>query len=144
MVWGLRLPPITNGDAQPLNIALASPQFLNPIVDAEMDSLFILPLRIIPFKTEAIARARLIKNNHMQGVLEAFSERETGSGQIAIEDLPEHFNLPNGLGHPDMPILAKLAPLPSYDVYSLRRSLRELGIPVDRGALKLTDAKNKE
>jgi len=120
-------------------------KFCNPIVDAEMDSLFILPLRLIPFKTEGLPRARVVKNNHMQGVLELYSDRETGSGQVAIEDLPEMFRWKEGHGHPDMQILHKLGPLPSYDVYSLRRSLRDHGIPVNNiSELKLSEEKNRE
>ena len=60
----------------------------NPIVDSDIDSLFMLPLRIIPMKTESLARSRLVKNSHIVGVLELFAERETGSGQIEIRDLP--------------------------------------------------------
>ena len=94
-----------------------------------MDSLFVLPLDIIPFQTEGLLRSKLIKNHHLLGVIELFSERETGSGQISVEDLHDHFHWKEGLAHPDLKILSKLAPLPSYDVYSLRRSMRQLGIP---------------
>ena len=100
-------------------------------MDSDIDSLFILPLRIIPFKTEALARARLVKNSHLVGVMELFAERETGSGQIEIRDLPQHFSWREGAAHPDLSILYTLAPLPSFDVYSLRRSLRDHGIPVN-------------
>ncbi len=117
----------------------------NPIVDSDIDSLFILPLRIIPFKTESLARARLVKNSHIVGVMELYAERETGSGQIDIRDLPQHFKWKEGAAHPDLALLYSLAPLPSYDVYSLRRMLRELGIPVNNYTdLKLSDEKNKQ
>src|SRR6202012_5613931 len=110
-----------------------------------MDSLFILPLRIIPFKTEALGRARLVKNSHIVGVMELYAERETGSGQVSIRDLPQHFKWKEGESHPDLSIIYNLAPLPSYDVYSLRRTLRELGIPVNNYAdLKLSEDKNKQ
>lgn len=117
----------------------------NPIVDSDIDSLFILPLRIIPFKTEALARSRLVKNSHLAGVLELFAERETGSGQVEVRDLPQHFGWREGASHPDLAILYTLAPLPSFDVYSLRRSLRERGIAVNNyNDLKLSDEKNKQ
>lgn len=110
-----------------------------------MDSLFVLPLEIIPFETPGLTRARLIKNNHLIGVIELFSERETGSGQISIDNLPEHFHWKQGMAHPDLQILSKLGPLPSFDVYSLRRSMRELGVPITEGSeLQLTEEKNKE
>ncbi|MHB1205586.1 MAG: hypothetical protein ACYCZX_08480 [Rhodospirillaceae bacterium] len=128
-----------------MNIALQADKTCNPIVDSDIDSLFILPLRIIPFKTEALARARLVKNSHIVGVLELYSERETGSGQVSVRDLPQHFRWKEGAGHPDLGIIYNLAPLPSYDVYSLRRTLRDLGIPVNNYAdLKLSEEKNKQ
>jgi len=118
---------------------------LNPIVDADMDSLFVLPLEIIPFKTEGLHSARLIKNNHLEGVIELFAERDTGSGQISVDNLPDHFQWKQGLSQPDMRVVSQLAPLHSFDVYSLRKSLRKLGIPIAEGSeLQLTEEKNKE
>ena len=44
-----------------------------------------------------------------------------------------------------MTVLSQLAPLPSYDAYTLRRSLRKLGISVnDHTELKLSNEKNRE
>ncbi|MCB2106533.1 MAG: hypothetical protein KDE14_02475 [Rhodobacteraceae bacterium] len=112
--------------------------------DEEMDALHILPLRVLPFKNDKIGRARMIKNNQLTGVLEVYSSRETGSGQIPIDRLPEYYNIKNPLNDPDMQIVMKLGPLPSYDVYSLRRSLRGLGIAVNsHDALKLSDDMNR-
>ncbi len=117
----------------------------NPIADADMDSLFVLPLHILPFKTEALQRARLIKNHRLEGVIELFAERETGSGQINVDDLADHFQWKEGLAHPDLQILSQLAPLPSFDVYSLRRSMRDIGISIAEGSeLQLSEEKNKE
>ena len=128
-----------------MNHALPPEKVCNPIVDSDIDSLFILPLRIIPFKTEGLARSKLVKNSHLQGVMELYAERETGSGQIAIRDLPQHFGWKEGAAHPDLSILYNLAPLPSYDVYSLRRTLREIGVPVNSHAdLKLSEEKNRQ
>ena len=45
----------------------------------------------------------------------------------------------------DMVMLRKVGMLPSYDVYSLRISLREMDIPInDHEALRLSDSMNKE
>ena len=110
-----------------------------------MDALFVLPLEIIPLKTEGLQRARLIKNNYLDGVIELFAEKDTGSGQVSIENLPDHFHWKQGVSHPDMKLLTQLAPLHSYDVYSLRKSLRKLGIPISEGSeLQLSEEKNKE
>jgi hypothetical protein len=116
-----------------------------PIYDSDMDSLFALPLNILPITTDSLIHARLIKNHRMDSVIEVFSERESGSGQITVDNLPIHFHWKEGHGHRDMQVLSKVAPLPSYDVYSLRRSLREIGIAVNSHTeLKLTEEKNRQ
>lgn len=118
---------------------------LNPIADSDMDSMFVLPLSIIPLETPALQSAKLIKNVRLKSVIEIFSDDQTGSGQIDIETLPRMFEWPDMQLHPDHAILRRLALLPSYDVYSLRISLREHGIPVnDYSALKLSPDKAAE
>ena len=114
------------------------------ITDSDMDSLFILPLRVIPFETDSLERSRMIKNHRMESVVEVFAERGMGSGQIEVNDLSKHFNWKNG-SSTDYEILRKLSDLPSFDVYTLRRSLRALEIPVNNfSELKLTEEKNRQ
>jgi len=118
---------------------------LKPIEDTDMDSMFILPLRIIPLKTPALSSARLIKNVQLKAMLEIFHDQQSGSGQIDVESLPGMFGWPTGQLHPDLVILRRLVLLPSYDVYSLRITLRENNIPVNEvEALKLTPEKMEE
>jgi len=113
--------------------------------DTDRDSLHIMPLKILPLETPALNSARLIKNVRLQSVVELFDDKDTGSGQIDIEDLPLQFNWDMAEPPADMAIIRKVGMLPSYDVYSLRISLRELEIPVnDYDALKLSDAMSKE
>ena len=62
-----------------------------------------------------------------------------------VEDLPAEFDWPEDKTHPDLVILRKLSVLTSYDIYSLRITLREHGIPVNEDvALKLSDDKQAE
>ncbi|MEW5726655.1 MAG: hypothetical protein AB1918_02405 [Pseudomonadota bacterium] len=118
---------------------------LKAITDSDMDSMFVLPLSIIPLETPALQSARLIKNVRLKSVIEIFQDDQTGSGQVDIESLPKMFGWEDGVLHPDHAILRRLALLPSYDVYSLRISLREHGIPVnDYSALKLSPDKAAE
>ncbi|MEO0033994.1 MAG: hypothetical protein RLZZ501_17 [Pseudomonadota bacterium] len=118
---------------------------LKPINDSDMDSLFVLPLSIIPLQTPALQSARLIKNVRLRSVVEIFSDVQTGSGQVEVEALPAMFGWPADQVHPDLMVLRRLALLPSYDVYSLRISLREHGIAVnDFAALKLSPEKSAE
>lgn len=119
---------------------------LEPIVDTDMDSLFILPLSIIPLKTPALGRARMIKNQRLEGVVEFFSDLETGSGQVQVGQVPKAMGWDLDKEIPDdLLVLRKLAPLPSYDVFSLRILLRQAGVPVrESQALRLSPEKNRE
>jgi hypothetical protein len=115
------------------------------ISDTDRDSLHILPLSTLPLDTSALNRARLIKNVRLNSVIELFTDTVTGSGQIEIEDLPHQFNWDMSSPPADMAMMRKVGALPSYDVYSLRISLREMDIPInDHDALKLSDSMNKE
>lgn len=118
---------------------------LKPIEDSDMDSMFILPLSIMPLQTPLLQPARMIKNGLLQSVVEIFRDDLTGSGQLDIEVLPQKFDWPEGAIHPDHALLRKLALLPSFDVYSLRIALRDAGISVsDISALRLSDQKQAE
>lgn len=125
---------------------MAVDKVLKPLEDGEMDSLFILPLKIIPLETPALKTARLIKNVRLRSVVELFQNVDgTGSGQVEIETLPKLFGWPEDKIHPDFLIVRKLGLLHSYDVYSLRISLRQQGIPVSNAeALRLSPEKNAE
>lgn len=118
---------------------------LNPIEDSDMDSLFILPLNIMPIQTPILQPARMIKNAQLESVIEVFRDDLTGSGQLDVEVLPQKFEWPDDAIHPDHALLRKLALLPSFDVYSLRIALRDIGIPInDVKALRLSDEKQAE
>src|SRR5579859_2889674 len=118
---------------------------LKPIEDSDMDSMFILPLNIMPIQTVLLQPARMIKNSLLQSVVEVFRDDLTGSGQLDIEVLPQKFEWPEGAIHPDHALLRKLALLPSFDIYSLRIAMRDQGISVnDMSALRLSDQKQAE
>jgi len=119
--------------------------FDDDLYDIDRDSLHILPLRILPINTPSLKRARLIKNVRLKSVIELFSDVDAGSGQLEIEDLISEFGWDPSEPPDDLILLRKLGMLPSYDVYSLRISLRELGVDVENeDDLKLSDTKNKE
>ena len=112
---------------------------------AARDSLRILPLSMVPLETMALRRSRLIKNVYLESVIEFFRDDATGSGQLAPEELTDHFGWPQDKVHPDLKTLQSLARLNSFDVYSLRIELRRLGIPVnDYSQLCLSDNKSRE
>jgi len=111
----------------------------------DLDTLHILPMCIVPFENKSLARARLIKNTHMQSMVELFQDTHTGSGQMTISEAARQLREDANASPQDITMLRKLSRLPSYDVYSLRVSLREQEIPVnDLSALKLSPQKSHE
>ena len=112
--------------------------------DAEKDSLYILPLSMLPLVTKGLRKARLIKNARMEGMVELFSGEATGSGQIPPHDLVLvfHFDERNAK---DLEIIKQIADLPSYDIFSLRIELRKLEIQVDyHESLRLSDEQTRQ
>ncbi len=103
---------------------------------SDNDSLYVMPLRIMPFKTAKLRRGRLIRNAMFKPAIEIYRSADGASGQILIEDVtPEfaakNFGWPTNEIHPDYELLHKLARLTSYDIYSLRILFREHDIPVE-------------
>ncbi len=122
-----------------------SDDILKPISDSDIDSLYVLPLEMLPLQTPALRTSRLIKNVRLKCAVEIFWNPQSGSGQIDIESLPDVFNWPTTSVHPDLSVMRRLSLLQSFDVYSLRISLREHGIAVDdHAALKLSDEKSAD
>lgn len=114
-----------------------------PGVIDDRDTLHTLKLADMPIEHPTLKRSRMIKNSKLDSVIELFRDRDTGSGQIEIDKVPQKYNIP--MSHPDMRILYVLSEMPSYDVYSLRVALRTAGIEVNnQEALKLSPAKVAE
>jgi len=114
-------------------------------VTSDRDSLHVLPLCDIPLDTPGLRSARLIKNVQLVSVVEIFTDADTGSGQLSIEDLPTEFGWDIYEPPKDYVILRTLGLLHSYDVYSLRLTLREHDIEVNSvDALKLSPEKSQE
>ena len=114
-------------------------------LDYEKDSLHILPLHMIPLQTPGLGQSRMIKNVQFESMIEVFQDDDAGSGHIDPARLGTMFGWPKGQKHPDGVLIAKLCLLQSFDVYSLRMSLRNLGIEVDENThLRLSDSKRRE
>jgi len=99
--------------------------------DQEKDALHILPLAIIPLKTPGMRRQRLIKNARFETVMELFNDARSGSGQIDISGLDHFFDATAPSFLEDKIIIESLAEAPSFDVYSLRLTLRSHNLKVD-------------
>ena len=97
------------------------------------DSLYRMPMKIVPMETAMLRRGRLIKNAALDPAIELFRSGENGSGQMLLGDFDNDkghhmFGWPRNEDHPDLKMLRGLARLSSYDVYSLRIQFRDLGI----------------
>lgn len=115
-----------------------------PLED-DRDALYALPLSIVPLETKPLRTARMIKNMRLESVVEVFHDDDMGSGQFYITELGHLFEWPEDMEFPDRQLLLQLALLPSYDVYSLRMSLRKAGIQVnDIDDLRLSAEKQEE
>lgn len=81
----------------------------------------------------------------METRIELYREAGMGSGQVAIDELPDFMNATDDLLHHDMPMLTSVGEMESFDPYSLRRGLRAAGIETDNlEAFTLSDAKKRE
>lgn len=112
----------------------------------ERDSLHIMPLSMLPLNTPGLLRARLVKNNRLETMVEMFKDDGVGSGQVTLSDLPDYFE--DGETDPfkeDLVKLSTLARAPSFDVYSARIAMRSLGIEVHNSEyLSLSSKKRAE
>jgi hypothetical protein len=105
----------------------------------DLDPLDVLPLSIMPLSNSALKAAKLVKNSRLETVVELLKDTRTGSLQMRPEDIPASFP-----GHrKDHALIAELAKLHSYDVYSLRKSLQRSGIEADEEKLQLSDDMKK-
>jgi hypothetical protein len=115
------------------------------IPDYDRDSIHTLPLMSVPIENPGLRRARLIRNVRLESRIELFRETGVGSGQIAIDEIPDFFG---GQGQPvveDVKLIKRLGSLPAFDPYSLRIGLRQAGIDlVDADILQLSPAKKNE
>jgi len=57
----------------------------------DRDTLFSLPLSMLPLETTGFSNARMIKNARLASMFELFSDKKTGSGQLSVADLTSEF-----------------------------------------------------
>lgn len=93
----------------------------------DLDSLDVLPLSLISLASSTLKSARLIKNSRLETTVELYNDPIAGSLQIHPADIADQI----AASARDQEIVARLAELPSYDIYSLRASLKRLGIEVE-------------
>jgi len=119
-----------------------TPATENNIPDEDRDSLHTLPIAILPIQTPVFRRSRIVKNSRLESVIEFFSGAGCGRGQLDVNYVAKFLALEQTPPHPDVVLLRTICELPSFDVYSLRISLRANGISIaNKSALTLSPAK---
>lgn len=108
------------------------------------DSFHILPLSMIPLETPGLRKANLVKNARLETAVELFNDDSTGSGQVSPSQLAEVFPSYAEEIQRDMGIIEGLSALDSYDVFSLRTSLRKMGLEINDEYLCLSDDAREE
>lgn len=117
------------------------------IVDTQSDndSLYVMPLDIIPFESQQLGRGRLRMNGALEHVVDMFTDGRGAHGFLQLDEITQKFGAQNygwdaeGPLHPDLALLRKLKNLSSFDVYSLRILFRQNGItPKAADALDLS------
>ncbi|MBT3536448.1 MAG: IDEAL domain-containing protein [Rhodospirillaceae bacterium] len=138
-------PEATAEEVEETQQSAALSQAIDQALDeGDRDSLHTLPLALLPMNLPSLARAKMIKDAHMQSVVEMFNSGSAGSGRMDVEALSNVFEESEEF-KADLEILQHMQLLHSYDVYSLRIELRRLGIPIkDQAGLQLSERKAKE
>lgn len=115
------------------------------IADYDRDSIHTLPISVLPVATAALSRARLIKNHRLETRVELFRESGIGSGQIAIDEIPDFFSGDPESLQSDVELLRRIGQLPAFDPYTLRIGLRQAGVDLlSLEALRLSPARRAE
>lgn len=102
----------------------------------DRDALDTFPLFAVPLTSNSLKNAKLIKNSRLETTVELHNDPISGSYQILPVDIAENFKG----AEQDQELIVRLALLNSYDVFSLRGSIKKLGIGLtDQSILQLSD-----
>lgn len=112
----------------------------------DLDSLYVLPLSILPLTSGGLQRLRMVKDSRLDSAVEIFSNKDTGTGLLYLDELNANtFNHSKDDFRTDSRLLHNIGRLHSFDVYSLRICLRALKIdPNSQDYLELSEDKKSE
>jgi hypothetical protein len=101
----------------------------------DKDSIDSLSLLSMPLSSTTLKNARLVKNSRLETTVELYNDPISGSLQIMPSEIEDAMKTTER----DQEIIRQLASLNSYDVYSLRTSLKKIGVEIaDPDALVLS------
>lgn len=112
------------------------------ISDADIDSLSVLPLGILPMQTQSLRTVRMVKDNKLQSAIEVFSDQSVGTGLIYPSSLHDQFPT---MTQDDHALINAVGALHSFDVYGLRIALRSMDVTINNTEyLCLSQTKQQE
>ena len=92
-------------------------------------SLHTLALDTLPVTHPVLRKSRMIKNARCESMIELYRDKKSGSGQHDVDTAAAMLDLTHQHGS-DIGLLRNVALLPTFDVFSVRLLLRDIGIPV--------------
>lgn len=121
------------------------PERVETDLDRDLDTLHVLPLANVPVTSPALRKLKLIKNTRLKSVVEVYNLKRQGSLQVEVGDLGSVLGWSEDKAHPDMALMGDVGDMPSFDIYSLRYLLRDLGHDVGADPnLQLSEDKTSE
>jgi hypothetical protein len=84
---------------RPLNLEKSMPPDIpTNEFEADNDSLYVMPLALVPFETPGLARGRLRMNGALDHVIDVFNDSKGRSGYILLEDINQKLGHQNSDG----------------------------------------------
>ena len=92
-------------------------------------SLHSLALDTLPLTHPVLLRSRMVKNARFESVIELYRDKKAGSGQHYVDTVATMLGIGLGDG-PDIGLLRNVALLPTFDMFSVRLLMRDMGVPL--------------
>ncbi len=93
------------------------------------NSLHTLSLDTLPLMHPMLRKSRMVKNARFESVIELYRDKKSGSGQYYVDTVATMLGLSQRDG-PDLGFLRNIALLPTFDIFSVRLLMRDIGMPV--------------
>lgn len=97
--------------------------------DAYTSTLHTLSLDTLPLTHPMLRKSRMVKNARFESVVELYRDKKSGSGQQYVDTVATMLGL-NHKDGPDLGLLRNIAMLPTFDIFSVRLLLRDIGVSV--------------
>jgi hypothetical protein len=90
------------------------------------NNLHSLNLSTLPLTHPTLRKSRMVKNARFESVVELYHDKKSGSGQHYVDTIATMLGLGTGM---DIGLLRNIALLPTFDTFSVRLLLRDIGLP---------------